>query len=93
MDVHHVRCCASVRIHCASHLEDGRTMTLPPDYTRCRDDKCPQRWECARWAPPWDAHTSSGPVSFVTTLRDADGECLYQIVVAERVMTQYPAPA
>lgn len=55
-------------------------MTLPNDITRCRDDKCPQRWECARWAPPWEGHDGSGVRSYVGTMRGEDGVCEYSII-------------
>ena len=59
---------------------EASAMRHTPFPTRCRDDKCPNRWECMRWAPPWDSHVSSGPVSYTTTLRDREtGECAYQV--------------
>lgn len=54
---------------------------LPWDYTRCRDDACPMRWECLRWAPVWDSQEGSGQASYTVGLRDeVTGECEWRVV-------------
>lgn len=59
--------------------EDGVDMSayrLPWDMTRCRDDACPMRWDCLRYAPAWDSQQGSGAASYTVGLRDEEtGEC------------------
>ena len=43
---------------------------LPFDLTRCRDDACPMRWDCARYACPWAPHVDEGRISYIATLRN-----------------------
>lgn len=53
---------------------------LPWDMTRCRDDACPMRWGCLRWAPVWDSQEGGGAKSYTVGLRDVEtGECGWMV--------------
>jgi hypothetical protein len=59
-------------------------MTLPDDYCRCHDDKCPERGDCMRWLERGRGSYPNAKLVHASSLRlflDQNGKCQSRIPV------------